>query len=136
MYFDGTAIRHRLSSNQQISFTNTMWPYISTHDISPDMYIGINFDPNNDRHSSENKYAIDLDFSDHATHMLQYDSGVYGACMEAIQLMGGSSGKVFQGGNVVDISSNCKWNSFVDHPVPLDPAQKQYMFYVRRNSYG
>ena len=129
MYFDGTAIRHRLSSNQQISFNNIMWPYISTYDITPDMYIGINFDPNNDRHSSENKYAINLNFSDHATYVLQYDSGVYGACAEAIQMMGESSKKVFKGGSVVDVSNSCIWNSFVDHPVTLDPLQKQYMFY-------
>lgn len=128
MYFDGTSIRHRLSSNQQILFTD-MTPYINTGDISPDMYISINFDPYNYHHSSENKYSIDLGFSDQATEMLQYDSGVYGACAEAIQMMGESSKKVFKGGSVVDISNNCIWNSFVDHPVTLDPLQKQYMFY-------
>ena len=127
MYFDGAAIRHRVTSNP-ITFTG-LEPYIRPYTITPDMYIGINFDPYNHRHSSENKYSIALDFSDYSTEMLQYDSGVYGACIEAIQRMGEASGKVFKGGDVINISSNCKWHSFVDHPATLDPSQKQYMFY-------
>lgn len=127
MYFDGTAIRHRVSSN--ITFNSDMWPIASPYILSPDMYIRADFDPYNYRHSSENKYGIELDFSDYSAEVLQYDSGVYGACIEAIQRMGESSGKVFKEGTVINVPSNCRWNSFVDHPVPLDPAQKQYMFY-------
>ena len=127
MYFDGTAIRHRISSNS-ITFNN-LWPYINTGVIQPDMYIGMNLDPYNTQHSSENKYSINFNFSDYSAEVLQYDSGVYGACIEAIQMFSGVPGKVFKDGNVVDIPSNCRWSSFVDHPVPLDPTQKQYMFY-------
>jgi len=128
MYYNGTSIRHRVSSNS-ITFDSNMWPYVSPYELSPDIYIRADFDPYNYRHSSENKYCIELEFSDYSAEVLQYDSGVYGACKEAIQMLGESLGKVFKEGNIMNVSNNCRWNSFVDHPVTLDPDQKQYMFY-------
>lgn len=128
MYFDGAAIKHKLSTSP-ITFTTNMEPYINPYELSPDMYMHVDFDPYNSRHSSENKYSIELNFSDHSAEVLQYDSGVYGTCNETLQIFGAAPGKVFRNGNVVDIPDNCRWNSFVDHPVTLDPTQKQYMFY-------
>ena len=115
----GSGLHPYINSTQALPPDLAGMMYLLTHEQEPDIW-RILFGPG---------YS-------NATSVLQLDSSVYGYCNDLNEQVGILPKYRFSKGSVNEIASKYTWNSFISHPVTLDPNQKMYRFYSYENMPG